>query len=168
MGSRVQKIAFLIFALMFVAIMAILNTSILTLGSSANSQLTATVTSNDSSLSIYDQNSVYGSSVISCAKKPSEVGSTIQTVIVFTKDDNAGYAYTDTNSYKADKHGSSYGTAEGLVNNTAKFDSYLCYNANNICTGVLFIQQGMTVNATAAMGATNLATGTVTSVAGLN
>ena len=48
MGSRVQKIAFLIFALMFVAIMAVLNTSILTLGTSSNEQLTSVVASDDS------------------------------------------------------------------------------------------------------------------------
>lgn len=165
MGSRVQKIAFLIFALMFVAIMAILNTSILTLGSSANSQLTATVTSDDSSLSIYDQNSVYGSSVINCAKDPTAVGSTIQTVIVFTNDDSTGFAYTDAKPYAADKHGSGYDTATGLVNNTAKFDSYLCYNDNNICTGVLFVQQGLTVAASSAITASG---NVVTSVAGLN
>ena len=145
MGSRVQKIAFLIFALMFVAIMAILNTSILTLGSSANSQLTATVTSDDSSLSIYDQNSVYGSSVINCAKDPTAVGSTIQQVFVVTNASSAttpkGATYDGTNKYDSTVD------ATNLVNNTAKFDSYLCYNTNNICTGVLFVQQGASFSA---------------------
>lgn len=145
MGSRVQKIAFLIFALMFVAIMAILNTSILTLGSSANSQLTATVTSDDSSLSIYDQNSVYGSSVINCAKDPTAVGSTIEKVFVATNasavSTPTAATYTDAHKYDATV------TGDNLVNNTAKFDSYLCYNTNNICTGVLFIQQGASFDA---------------------
>lgn len=137
MGSRVQKIAFLIFALMFVAIMAILNTSILTLGTSANGQLTTTVSSDDSALSIYDNNSVYGSSVINCAKDPAGVGDTIQNVFVFTSGSTSGAWYKAGGAYNV-----SDSADENFINRTAKFDSYLCYNNNGVCTGVCFIQEG--------------------------
>lgn len=137
MGSRVQKIAFLIFALMFVAIMAILNTSILTLGTSANGQLTTTVSSDDSALSIYDNNSVYGSSVINCAKDPGGVGDTILNVFVLTNDNSGKTCYTESTKYA-----NPASTDANYINRTAKFQSYLCYNANGVCTGVCFIQQG--------------------------
>lgn len=137
MGSRVQKIAFLIFALMFVAIMAILNTTILTMGTSANSQLTTTVTSDDSSLQIYDQGSLYGSSVVTCAKDPGKVASTDMNIYVITNADADGTKYTTNNKYDG-----SGDTAAGTnINKTAKFNSYLCNNANGVTTGILFIQQ---------------------------
>ena len=141
MGSRVQKIAFLIFALMFVAIMAILNTTILTMGTSANSQLTTTVTSDDSSLQIYDQGSLYGSSVVTCAKDPGKVASTDMNIYVITNADADGTKYsTDTIKYD----GSGDASAGTNINKTAKFNSYLCNNANGVTTGILFVQQNTT------------------------
>lgn len=137
MGSRVQKIAFLIFALMFVAIMAILNTTILTMGTSANSQLTTTVTSDDSSLQIYDQGSLYGSSVVTCAKDPGKVASTDMNIYVITNADADGTKYTTDHKYD----GSGDAAAGTNINKTAKFNSYLCNNANGVTTGILFIQQ---------------------------
>lgn len=163
MGSRVQKIAFLIFALMFVAIMAILNTSILTLGTSANGQLTTTVSSDDSALSIYDDNSVYGSSVINCAKDPAGVGDTILNVFVFTngnnKDTKPGAHYN-----KDAKYAVSDATDGNYINRTAKFKSYLCYNSNNVCTGVCFVQEGLSI-ATSAVTAHDSNTITVSGLA---
>lgn len=139
MGSRVQKIAFLIFALMFVAIMAILNTTILTMGTSANSQLTTTVTSDDSSLQIYDQGSLYGSSVVTCAKDPGKVASTDLTVFVITtadvKNSANGTEYTSADAYPHDSN------VNGEINKTAKFKSYLCNNDNGVTTGILFVQE---------------------------
>jgi hypothetical protein len=61
MGSRLQKIAFIVFALLFVAVIAIMNSSILTMATSANGQLTSIVSSDDASLNIYDQQKVFGS-----------------------------------------------------------------------------------------------------------
>lgn len=137
MGSRVQKIAFLIFALMFVAIMAIMNTSILTMGTSANSQLTTIVTSDDSSLGLYDQGTVYGTSVVTCAKDPSKVASTDMTIFVVTKANATGTVYSTSEGVypKTDDPGEA-------INKNAKFDSYLCNNENDVTTGILFVQEG--------------------------
>lgn len=152
MGSRVQKIAFLIFALMFVAIMAILNTTILTMGTSANSQLTTTVTSDDSSLQIYDQGSLYGSSVVTCAKDPGKVASTDMNIYVITNADKDGTKYDTTNKYDG-----SGNTSDGTnINKTAKFNSYLCNNANGVTTGILFIQQNTADPDTSLVTADNL------------
>lgn len=136
MGERVQKIAFLVFALAFVAIMAVLNTSILTLGTSANGQLTSTISSNDSALAIYDQGSVYGSSVSSCAKDPGKVCATEMNVFVITCADTAGAKYDVNNKYTAAVN------EDQRINSAAKFESHLCYNTNQVCTGILFIQEG--------------------------
>lgn len=160
MGSRVQKIAFLIFALMFVAIMAILNTSILTLGTSANGQLTTTVSSDDSALSIYDNNSVYGSSVINCAKDPTSVGDTILNVFVFTNSSAGDKQYKDGSVYA-----NPASTADEFINRTAKFDSYLCYNNNGVCTGVCFIQQGRSGVTTSSVSALDSDTTVVSGLA---
>lgn len=152
MGSRVQKIAFLIFALMFVAIMAILNTTILTMGTSANSQLTTTVTSDDSSLQIYDQGSLYGSSVVTCAKDPGKVASTDMNIYVITNADADGERYTTDHKYD----GSGDASAGTNINKTAKFNSYLCNNANGVTTGILFIQQNTTSPDTSLVTGDNL------------
>ena len=135
MGSRVQKIAFLIFALMFVAIMAVLNTTVLTMGTSANSQLTTTVSSDDSALSIYDQGNVYGTSVITAAKDPDKVASTEMSIYVITRADTDGQAYTAEEAYPSDNK-------DADINKNSKFDSYLCNNENGVTTGILFVQQG--------------------------
>ena len=136
MGSRVQKIAFLIFALMFVAIMAVLNTTVLTMGTSANSQLTTTVSSDDSALSIYDQGNVYGTSVITAAKDPDKVASTEMSIHVITRADTAGTTYT---AAPDDQY---TGSDEAkVINKNSKFDSYLCNNENGVTTGILFVQQ---------------------------
>lgn len=158
MGSRVQKIAFLIFALMFVAIMAILNTSILTLGTSANGQLTSIVTSDDAALNIYDNQKVYGSTAASCAKDPSAVAETVENVYVITAADTTGQKYTSESgeSYPISSLSDDEKTAK-TINSTAKFNSYLCINSNGVITGVLFVQDGAsTANASSLVTETTI------------
>lgn len=134
MGSRVQKIAGVIFALMFVAIFAVLNTTVLTLGTGANNQLSSTLTSSDTALSIYDQGTVSGSSVISAAKTPNKISSSDLTVYVATAASKSAVAYTKNSPYSAS------GNDENTINSTANFNSYLVSNDNSVVTGILFIQ----------------------------
>lgn len=136
MGSRVQKIAFLIFALMFVAIMAVLNTSILTLGTSGNDQLTSIVASDDSALSVYDNSTVYGATVINCAKAPDSVCSIPLEITVKTSDGKTEtYSVATNNKYDvSDPNG------DGYINRSAKFDSELVYNSNGVVKGITFTQ----------------------------
>lgn len=134
MGSRVQKIAFLVFALMFIAIMAVLNTSILTLGTSANEQLTSIVASDDSALSVYDDSTVYGATVINCAKAPDAVCSTPLTINVTTG--------SGTATYKTDNvYAVSEPTDGNFINRSAKFHSTLNHNDNGVVVGITFVQE---------------------------
>ena len=136
MGSRVQKIAFLIFALMFIAIMAVLNTSVLTMGTSANQQLTSTVSSSDNKLAVYDGSTVYGSSVVECASTPDGICSTKLQIKVTT---GAGgeNTYSTDSVYSKDTDP----TDAAYINKTAKFTSQLEYNDNGVVTGITFKQQ---------------------------
>lgn len=132
MSGRIQTIAFVIFTLMFVAIMAILNNTILTMGTSANSQLSSLVTSNDAALNIYDNQVVYGSTVVNCAKDPSSISETIDTVYVLTAGGDCK-EYKEPNLYTG-------ATGNNAINSSAKFNSYLCVNNNGVVTAVLFTQ----------------------------
>jgi len=137
MGSRVQKIAFLIFALMFVAIMAVLNTSILTLGTSSNEQLTNIVASDDSALNVYDDSTVYGATVINCAKAPDDVCSNPLQITVKTAANSAGTTYETGTLYTVtDANDTNY------INRSAKFHSELVYNDNGVVSGITFTQEG--------------------------
>ena len=137
MGSRVQKIAFLIFALMFVAIMAVLNTSILTLGTSSNEQLTSVVASDDSALSVYDDTTVYGSTVINAAKAPDSVTSSPLDIIVVTAaGGNATYTSEADEQYNVtDPSDTNY------INRSAKFQSTVQYNDNGVASSITFTQE---------------------------
>jgi ABC-type Na+ efflux pump permease subunit len=137
MGSRLQKIAFIVFALLFIAVMAIMNSSILTMATSANGQLTSIVSSDDASLNIYDQQKVFGSTVAKAAKAPSDVADTIKNVYVITMANEEGVAYST-----ASKYSSTEADAANVINTTAKFTAYQCINSNNAITGILFIQEG--------------------------
>lgn len=139
MGARITKIASVIFALMFVAVFAVLNTGILTLGTSANKQLSTTVNSSDSALAIYDQGTVSGSSVITAAKAPDKVCSTDLTIYVVTAGAPSAKPYEKGSSYSATD-----ATASTAINSGANFDSFLCYNDNNVVTGILFVQDSAT------------------------
>lgn len=136
MGSRIQKIAGLIFALMFVAIMAVLNTSILTLGTSGNDQLTSIVASDDSALSVYDNSTVYGATVINCAKAPDGVCSIPLEITVKTADGTTS-VYS---AAKETKYDVSDPNGKGYINRSAKFDSELVYNENGVVKGITFTQ----------------------------
>ena len=134
MGSRVQKIAFLVFALTFVAIMAVLNTSINTLGTSANEQLTSIVASDDASLSVYDDSTVYGATVINCAKNPDAICANALTITVTTG--------SGTATYKSDVPYNVTEPSDGnFINRNAKFHSTLVPNDNGVITGITLVQE---------------------------
>lgn len=139
MGSRVQKIAFIIFALLFVAIMAVMNTSVLNLGTNANKQLSTTLQTSDSSaLEIYNNSIVSGNTVLNAAKNPSVVSSTNMTIAVVTKANQSGEPYTSTDTYTANPSDSTY------INTSSQFTSHLVSNSNGVIVGIIFIQDGAT------------------------
>ena len=86
MGSRIQKIAFIVFALLFVAIMAVINTGILNMGVNANKQFSNTIqTSNSSTLELYNNSKISGDTVSAAAKNPDSLATSGMTVYVITK-----------------------------------------------------------------------------------
>ncbi|RGC57841.1 hypothetical protein DXA94_03860 [Agathobaculum butyriciproducens] len=86
MGSRIQHIAFIVFALLFVAIIAVINTGILNMGTNANKTLSTTVqTSNSSTLELYNNTKIAGDTVANAAKNPDSLANTSMTVFVATK-----------------------------------------------------------------------------------
>lgn len=142
MGSRIQKIAFIIFALLFVAIMAVMNSTVLNLGTNGNKQLSTTLqTSDTASLEVYNDAVVSGSTVLSAAKNPSSVSSTNLKIGVLTKaaSDMKVYianASDEENKYSADD-------SDNAINAGSQFHSYLCYNDNGVVTGIAFVQDGI-------------------------
>lgn len=138
MGGRVQKIAFIIFALLFVAIMAVLNTSVLNMATGANKTLTTTVsTSDSSSLDVYNDADVYGSTVQNCATKPSSIISSSISVFVRTGGDDSYREYTAKGTYKEPS------SSKAFINTNAMFHSNLITNANGVTVGILFYQDNV-------------------------
>ena len=86
MGSRIQHIAFIVFALLFVAIIAVINTGILNMGTNANKTLSTTVqTSNSSTMELYNNTKIAGDTVAAAAKNPNSLANTSMTIYVVTK-----------------------------------------------------------------------------------
>lgn len=143
MGSRIQHIAFIVFALLFVAIIAVINTSILNMGTNANKTLSTTVqTSNSSTMELYNNTKISGDTVAAAAKNPNSLANTSMTIYVVTKAKNAlptkagEGLYSNDNKYQAKSGDPNY------INSSAQFDSYLLQNDNGVTSGVLFIQEG--------------------------
>lgn len=137
MGSRIQKIAFIVFALLFVAIMAVINTGILNMGVNANKQFSNTIqTSNSSTLELYNNSKISGDTVSAAAKNPDSLATSGMTVYVITKASSSETSYNSDNPYEAQSSDATY------INPSAQFRSYLCANDNGVVSGILFIQDG--------------------------
>lgn len=145
MGSRIQHIAFIVFALLFVAIIAVINTGILNMGTNANKTLSTTVqTSNSSTMELYNNTKISGDTVASAAKNPNSLANTAMKIYVVTKSRNSlptegnHGLYDNEHKYQAKSGDKDY------INSSAQFDSYLLQNDNGVTSGVLFIQEGCT------------------------
>ena len=139
MGSRIQHIAFIVFALLFVAIIAVINTGILNMGTNANKTLSTTVqTSNSSTLELYNNAKIAGDTVANAAKNPDSLANTAMQVFVITKSGNTQATYDNAHKYKAQSSAAEY------INSSAQFQSYLCENDNGVVSGILFVQDGAT------------------------
>lgn len=143
MGSRIQHIAFIVFALLFVAIIAVINTGILNMGTNANKTLSTTVqTSNSSTMELYNKTKIAGDTVAAAAKNPDSLANTPMTVYVFTKA-QGGSAPTEGKGKYDNKHKyQATSTDTWYINSSAQFDSYLLQNSNGVTSGILFVQEG--------------------------
>lgn len=139
MGSRIQHIAFIVFALLFVAIIAVINTGILNMGTNANKTLSTTVqTSNSSTLELYNSTTIAGDTVAAAAKNPNSLANTSMSIYVVTKamTNLPSKPYDNNNKYQAKSGDPDY------INSSAQFNSNLLQNSNGVISGILFVQEG--------------------------
>ena len=143
MNKKIITIAGIVFALIFVVLLAVMMGTITTKANSANSKLVDTLEMTDNtSLSIYDGKTVKGESVLSAIQNVKSLGGGMKLEItVDTKSGSApvSYGYVDgadtITEYKVtDPNSADY------INSTANFQSELTKNANDVVTGITFTQ----------------------------
>ena len=155
MGEQIRKVAFILFALIFVGIIAAMNSTVLSTATNGNKQLSTTLqTSDTASLEIYNDSAVGGSQVQSAAKNPSSVSTTNLIVGVITKAaPSKVYVYASSapdasnlpfQNYENNSASYAYNpsVAESAINSGSQFHSYLISNANGVICAVMFVQEG--------------------------
>ena len=142
MGNRIQSIASMVFALAFVALLAILNTNILGIGQSVNKQLDNThLAIQESSLNDFNDTLVTGQTVINTIKNRDRLYDYELQIIVKTTDGgNTTYGPDGEDSYDSN------GTPVSDVNYISPVGSFKAdieydngaNNGNGIITGIVF------------------------------
>lgn len=138
MGERIQHSALIIFALAFIAILAMMNGTVRDIGSSVNGQLTRTYAATEMhELQAFDDTKVTGTTVISAIKNYNSLYSYDMGISVTTSRGTytygAGGAY---GSYDVTNSGDSR-----YINPTKSFSASLAENANGVITGIEFTEQ---------------------------
>lgn len=162
MGEHIRKVAWILFALLFVGVIAAMNNGILSTATNGNKQLSATLqTSDTASLELYNDSSVSGSQVLSAAKNPGSLSTTNLIVGVCTAASGNSSIYQYTAGAEVPASGSSpfsatnskfeytetvKNTADATINPSAQFHSYLIKNKNEAPCAILFVQNGVDVN----------------------
>ncbi|WXR61384.1 hypothetical protein WG909_13930 [Peptostreptococcaceae bacterium AGR-M142] len=143
MNKKILIVATLVFALAFVAVLAVMNSGLLSTASNANKKLSNTLSmTSDYELETYNGTTVTGDTVISAIKNAKTLSSNTKLEIeVKTKEgatDKYGFVdgkddftdYTETDSRDND-----------FINPTANFEASLTKNDNDIITGIEFVQE---------------------------
>jgi len=145
MGGRIQTIAKVIFALAFVAILALMNSGILNLGSNSNKKLNNTLSMTDSyELSTFENTVVTGDSVISAIRNCKNLSSSTKLKVTVKTNSNttgAAYGYTSTSSDTFNDYTETDPRDNDFINPTAEFDATLDTNSNDIVTEIVFDQK---------------------------
>lgn len=153
MNKKIITIAGIVFALIFVVLLAVMMGTITTKANSANSKLVDTLEMTDNtSLSIYDGTTVKGESVTNAIKNVKQIGGGIKLEItVTTKDGHTRYyGYTDHKN-PDDKSSVSYLETpntnipdlggDGYINPSGNFSSELDSDKNDVVKGITFTQK---------------------------
>lgn len=157
MNKKIITIAGIVFALIFVVLLAVMMGTITTKANSANSKLVDTLEMTDNtSLSIYDDTTVKGESVLNAIKNVKQIGSgTKLEITVVTgngKTDYYGYttkAKTENlpegekkNDFSVTPRTSTPSNANNdyYINPSANFKSTLDPNDNDVVIGIKFEQ----------------------------
>ena len=125
MGSRIQTIASIIFALLFIAILSVMNSSVLQFGSAVDNKVGNTVSiSENYELNSFDGRRVSGDTVISAINNKDTLNS--RYVLSITVD---GVPVTG-----------SYADSGLTINPNDVYQAELQYNANDVVEGIIFTQ----------------------------
>lgn len=151
MNKKIITIAGIIFALIFVVLLAVMMGTITTKANSANSKLVDTLEMTDNtSLSIYDNKIVKGESVISAIQNVRNLGGGVKLEIkvkttggteqkygyVGDKDGLVEHEITNPVEYEITNPND-----DNYINSTANFQSKLLKNSNDVVTGISFEQK---------------------------
>lgn len=128
MGERIQHVAGIVFALMFVALLAMINSNVLGIGNSVNDRLERTYgTTEMHELLAFDDTRVTGSTVISAIKNYDSL-----------------YEYDMVINVEGDEYGDSdmgyhdYNYARSHISPADSYTAELDTNANGMTTGITF------------------------------
>lgn len=144
MNKKIITIAGIVFALIFVVLLAVMMGTITTKANSANSKLVDTLEMTDNtSLSIYDGTTVKGESVTNAIKNVKQIGSGIKLhITVKTKDGTTAHYGYDDSTYKETPNTNVPDLGDdGYINPSGNFSSELDPDANGVVKGIKFKQK---------------------------
>lgn len=157
MNKKIITIAGIVFALIFVVLLAVMMGTITTKANSANSKLVDTLEMTDNtSLSIYDGTTVKGESVTNAIKNVKQIGSGMKLEIKVTTGKGVTDYYGYTNNAKDENLSEdeekidfnitprtstpSETTSDYYINPSANFKATLDTNDNDVVKGIKFEQ----------------------------
>ena len=127
MGERIQHIAGIVMALAFIALLAMMNSSVLSIGTSVNDRLNRTSGMTEMhELQAFNDTRVTGTTVISAIKNYDNLYNYDMEI------------YVDGNPYGAADGAKNYSWAATHINPTASFEAKLNVNANGVTSGITF------------------------------
>lgn len=132
MGDRIQKIAGIIFALTFVAILALMNQQVLHFGSDVNRQVhNSSTVSVDYELEPFNGTTVSADTVISAINNRNSLTSNSLSIMVKDSSGNEIAEYEATTNEKYDQ-------STGAVDATKRYTAELVTNANAVVYQISF------------------------------
>lgn len=127
MGQRIEHIAGIVFAMMFIAILALMNSNVLGIGNSVNAQLSRTYEATEMrELASFDNTTVTGSTAISAIKNYDNLYNYNMAI------------YVDGTPYGAATGAKDYAYASTHIDPAASFNAVLDVNSNGVTTGIRF------------------------------
>lgn len=146
MGKKIITIASIVFALIFVVLLAVMMGTITNKGNSANTKLVDTLEMTDStSLDTYADGSIIkGEAVISAIKNVKTIGGNLKLQIIVKTASNisgAKYGYVGSGATSITPYNITDSTDSDYINPNASFEVTQNVNANDIITGLTFTQQ---------------------------
>lgn len=142
MNKKIITIAGIVFALIFVVLLAVMMGTITTKANSANSKLVDTLEMTDNtSLSIYDGKVVKGESVISAIQNIKNIGGgmKLQITVKTKSGDSKDYGYVGNND-EITEYDITDPKNLNYINPSANFQSELSKGPNDVVTGIAFTQ----------------------------